>query len=57
LTKMMMMMKMRKLKVKVLCKSLVIKDKGQLQPSERTLQEGRRRELQESSRGVDVRSL
>jgi hypothetical protein len=31
LTKMMMMMKMRKLKVKILCKNLVIKNKGQLQ--------------------------
>jgi hypothetical protein len=50
LTKMM-MMKMRKLKVKVLCKSLVIKDKGQLQQSERKLQDGGRRKLQESWRG------
>ena len=46
LTKMM-MMKMRKLKVKILCKNLVIKDKGQLQQSERKLQEGGREKLQE----------
>ena len=55
-----MMMKMRKLKVKILCKNLVIKDNGQLQQSGRKLQESGRMELQESSRGgggVEVRSL